>query len=165
MSRIGPLVLALCAVLLASACREPAEPYPYEDDDDDMYGAQGNVQGGAGDGGSTGVPSTTGPLGGDWTGNCQIDLYGYLYDFGVELGVEGSDEDEVVGRGALLLYGYAYTGDLSGSAGDDSAQVYWSAASSGYAIDVSLDGTISGDTFSGTCNVVGYNGEFSVTRD
>jgi len=164
MSRFGPIFLALCTVIATGSCREPAEPYPYDDDDDDMYGAAGNVHGGAGDGGGTGTPSVTGSLGGDWTGNCQIDLSGYLYNFGVELGVEESDEDQVVGRGALLLYGYAYTGDLSGTAEDDSARVAWLATSSGYSISVELQGDISGDTFSGTCNVVGYNGDFSVTR-
>ena len=152
--------LALGVVACATST---VEPYDYEHDGDEMFGSSG-ITGGSGGGGSTGGTGSSSEIDGDWEGNCQVDLYGYAYDFGLELGVKTNDDGSLGGRGALLLYGYAYTGDLRGEEDGSAVDLRFDAMSSGYPITVTLEGERSGDEYSGACTVVGYTGKFRVER-
>lgn len=158
--------LALAAGAIVVACSTGSlEPYPYEDDDDaGIYGGEG-VAGddGGGTGGATGDGSS-GEADGDWAGICTIDLSGYTYEFGLELGVETEEDGSLGGIGALVLYGYAYTGPLTGELSGSDISLRFLSTGSGYGIDVELDGELDGDVMGGSCRVVGYPGSFKVSR-
>lgn len=163
-AEIPGLLLAAAAIVVACSTGS-LEPYPYEDDDDaGMYGGEGGAgEGGGGTGGgSTGEPS--GDADGDWEGTCHIDLSGYTYEFGLELGIETEEDGSLGGIGALLLYGYAYTGPLTGTLSGSDISLRFMSSSSGYGIDVELDGELDDGTMGGSCRVVGYPGTFKVSR-